>query len=55
MSDSGSYKVILFDLGGALLNLRDPISTFELDIDGSEFLQTWIMSPSVRALECPAR
>lgn len=51
MSGSGNYKVILFDLGGVLLKLRDPISTFGLTIDESEFLQTWIMSPSVRALE----
>lgn len=46
-----NFKVILFDLGGVLLELRDPISTFRLDIDASEFLRTWIMSPSVRALE----
>ena len=46
-----NFKVILFDLGGVLLELRDPISTFGLDIDASEFLRTWIMSPSLRALE----
>ncbi len=51
MSGSNEYKVILFDLGGVLLKLRDPISTFELQIDESEFLRTWIVSPSVRALE----
>lgn len=51
MSVRRHYKVILFDLGGVLLKLRDPISIFELQIDESEFLRTWIMSPSVRALE----
>ncbi len=51
MRGSNEYKVILFDLGGVLLKLRDPISTFELQIDESEFLRTWIVSPSVRALE----
>lgn len=51
MGTSMDYRVILFDLGGVLLKLRDPISTFGLDIDESEFLRTWIMSPSVRALE----
>jgi putative hydrolase of the HAD superfamily len=51
MNAQNDYKVILFDLGGVLLKLRDPISTFELDIDESEFLTTWITSPSVRALE----
>ena len=51
MSGSKNFKVILFDLGGVLLKLRDPISTFGLQIDENEFLSTWIMSPSVRALE----
>lgn len=51
MSGSNEFKIILFDLGGVLLKLRDPISTFELQIDESEFLRTWIVSPSVRALE----
>lgn len=51
MGNLKNFKVILFDLGGVLLELRDPISTFRLDIDASEFLRTWIMSPSVRALE----
>ena len=45
------YKVILFDLGGVLLDLSDPVSTFSLDIDESDFLRTWILSPAVRALE----
>ncbi len=51
MGGSDKYKVILFDLGGVLLKLRDPISTFGLQIDESVFLRTWIMSPAVRALE----
>ena len=52
MSGPNEFKVILFDLGGVLLKLRDPISAFELPIDQSEFLRTWIVSPAVRALEC---
>jgi len=51
MGGLNKYKVILFDLGGVLLKLRDPISTFGLQIDEPEFLRTWIMSPAVRALE----
>ncbi len=51
MGVSDKHKVILFDLGGVLLKLRDPISTFGLQIDEAEFLRTWIISPSVRALE----
>ena len=45
------YEVILFDLGGVLLDLSDPVSTFGLEIDESDFLRTWILSPAVRALE----
>ncbi len=51
MNGPENYKIILFDLGGVLLKLRDPISTFGLQIDENEFLRTWIMSPSVRAFE----
>lgn len=51
MGQLNTFKVILFDLGGVLSKLRDPISTFGLDMDKSEFLRTWTMSPSVRALE----
>lgn len=51
MGGLDKYKVILFDLGGVLLKLHDPISTFGLQIDEPEFLRTWIMSPAVRALE----
>ncbi len=51
MSGPENYKIILFDVGGVLLKLHDPISTFGLQIDENEFLRTWIMSPSVRAFE----
>lgn len=51
MTPTNLYKVIVFDLGGVLLKLGDPISTFGLPVDEQEFLMTWIMSPSVRALE----
>lgn len=51
MSPSGSFRVILFDLGGVLLKLRDPVSTFGLEPDDSEFFRTWAMSPAVRAHE----
>lgn len=51
MTSKRDFKVILFDLGGVLLKLRDPVTTFGLACDESEFLRAWIMSPSVRALE----
>ena len=45
------FKVILFDLGGVLLNLNDPIETFGLQIDQGEFKDRWLRSPSVRTFE----
>ncbi len=44
-------RVLLFDLGGVLLKLRDPIETFGLQIDAAEFKQQWLRSPSVRQFE----
>lgn len=51
MSVPNDFKVLLFDLGGVLLKLRDPAATFGLELDETEFLRAWILSPSVRALE----
>lgn len=44
-------KVILFDLGGVLLRLNDPIETFGLDITLDEWRERWLRSPSVRIFE----
>ena len=51
MNTVDQYKVILFDLGGVLLRLNDPIETFGLDIGLSEFKSRWLQSPSVRKYE----
>ena len=51
MQTNGKIKVLLFDLGGVLLKLRDPIKTFGLPIDETEFMERWIRSPSVRNFE----
>ena len=51
MNKVEQYKVILFDLGGVLLRLNDPIETFGLDIGLSEFKSRWLQSPSVRKYE----
>lgn len=51
MSRDSQFKVILFDLGGVLLRLNDPIETFGLDIDIAEFRDRWLRSPSVREFE----
>lgn len=51
MGHDNQLKVILFDLGGVLLRLNDPIETFGLDISLSEFKDRWLRSPSVREFE----
>ena len=44
-------SVILFDLGGVLLHLRDIDSNFGLGGDETQFLRSWLMSPAVRDFE----
>jgi HAD superfamily hydrolase (TIGR01509 family) len=44
-------KVLLFDLGGVLLRLRDPIETFGLPISLNEFKALWLQLSSVREFE----
>lgn len=46
-----STKVLLLDLGGVLLELKDPVTTFSLDIDLESFKQRWLLSPAVQQLE----
>jgi glucose-1-phosphatase len=46
-----NIKVVVFDLGGVLLQLKDPIETFGLPFSESEFLERWLLSPSVRDFE----
>ena len=46
-----AVQVVLLDLGGVLLNLNDPVVTFGLELRQDEFLQTWLLSPSVRRFE----
>jgi putative hydrolase of the HAD superfamily len=51
MSQDMQFRVILFDLGGVLLRLNDPIETFGLDISETEFKERWLRYPSVRRFE----
>lgn len=51
MSEASQFKVILFDLGGVLLRLNDPIDTFGLEMNHSEFKDRWLRSPAVRSFE----
>jgi len=46
-----AVQVVLLDLGGVLLNLHDPLVTFGLELRQDEFLETWLLSPSVRRFE----
>ena len=54
MLTNETIRVLLFDLGGVLLKLRDPIETFGLQIGASEFNEQWLRSPSVRQFESGA-
>ena len=51
MTDRAELKLVLFDLGGVLLHLNDPLITFGLDCSEAEFHQTWLLSPAVREFE----
>ncbi len=51
MGEGNRFKVILFDLGGVLLRLNDPIETFGLDISETEFKDRWLRYPSVHKFE----
>ena len=44
-------EVLLFDLGGVLLELNDPAAIFRLDTKREAFLDTWLHSPTVRTFE----
>lgn len=44
-------SVILFDLGGVLLHLRDIGSNFAITGDEHKFLRSWLLSPAVRDFE----
>jgi putative hydrolase of the HAD superfamily len=46
-----AVQVVLLDLGGVLLNLHDPLVTFGLELQQDKFLETWLLSPSVRKFE----
>lgn len=43
--------LVVFDLGGVLIRLRDPLETFGLSGTEGDFLERWLLSPTVRELE----
>lgn len=48
---TAGVSVILFDLGGVLLHLRDIGSNFDITGDEHKFLRSWLLSPAVRDFE----
>lgn len=48
---SAGIKGVVFDLGGVLLRLADPLELFELQVSEAEFLALWLRSSSVRDFE----
>ena len=44
-------EVLLFDLGGVLLELNDPAAIFRMDTGTEDFLDAWLHSQTVRAFE----
>jgi putative hydrolase of the HAD superfamily len=46
-----NIEVVVFDLGGVLLQLKDPVTNFGLNFSEAEFLERWLKSPSVREFE----
>lgn len=51
MTERPAITAVAFDLGGVLLELNDPVETFGLDCDLSEFNRRWLLSPSVQRFE----
>lgn len=48
---ASDIKALVFDLGGVLLQLRDPVATFKVEMPPALFLEHWLRSPSVREFE----
>jgi HAD superfamily hydrolase (TIGR01509 family) len=44
-------QIILFDLGGVLVDLADPVTSIGLSISGEEFWAIWLSSPLVQQFE----
>lgn len=44
-------SLVMFDLGGVLAGLGDPVRQMSLDMSETEFWTTWLSSPTLHALE----
>ena len=47
-----AIELVLLDMGGVLLKLRDPLATFGVELHEHDFTEAWLLSPSVREFEC---
>lgn len=54
MSSEARTRAAVFDLGGVLLRLRDPVELFGLKLSEAQFHERWLLSRSVRAFESGA-
>lgn len=51
MNRKDDPRVVLFDVGGVLLELNNPVETFNIHLSEAEFHRRWILSPAVRKFE----
>ena len=49
-----AVRAAVFDLGGVLLRLRNPVDLFGLELPETRFHELWLLSHSVRAFESGA-
>ncbi|MDH4107091.1 MAG: HAD-IA family hydrolase [Gammaproteobacteria bacterium] len=51
MTRDTSIRAVVFDLGGVLLDLNDPVAVFGVDFDRAEFNRRWLLSTAVQTFE----
>lgn len=51
MATKATSKVVLFDLGGVLADLGDPVADMDLQMSREDFWRTWLGSKYVRLFE----
>lgn len=51
MNSNHPIRAVVFDLGGVLLALNDPVTLFGVKFDRAEFNRRWLLSPAVQTFE----
>jgi hypothetical protein len=49
---SSEPRILLFDLGGVLADLGDPVTTIGLDLEPDEFWAIWLGSENHDSIQC---